>query len=396
MTLPEGRRFGVYEIRGSLGAGGMGEVYSAYDARLRRDVALKVLPAGLAMDEERRARFEREARSLAALNSQNIAAIYGIEESEGVYGLVLELVDGATLGEKLRDGALPIAETLAIARQIADALDSAHEKGIVHRDLKPANIKITPDGLVKLLDFGLAKNVYAPAPEDASLPPTVTNDATHAGVVLGTAAYMSPEQARGRLCPRSERTFSLWVGGADGNNRKVVASGLLGVVDMGRAAWSPDGRRLAYSSGGLFAPRNLFVTDVDNGTVRQVTHFDRSAEGPQTQEWLPDNRHLAVACVPTPSALGSFDLGVLDVDTGLITRLTANISQSFSGPSVSSEGNRLIMTATGQQREVWRVPFGPTCAETGRRFLPRRLDSQIGRGTDVAGDLQLRRWAAPH
>ena len=206
-----GQRFGVYAIRSLLGVGGMGEVYRAHDDMLGREVAIKVLPPAFTADPERRARFEREARMLATLNHPHIGAIYGVEEADGVRGLVLELVEGETLAERIADRragqaaanrrvsqprrgrctGLPIAEVLAIARQIADALDAAHEKGIVHRDLKPANIKITPDGVVKVLDFGLAKV----ASTDSSRPDlTESRD----GVILGTAAYMSPEQARGQ------------------------------------------------------------------------------------------------------------------------------------------------------------------------------------------------------
>ena len=163
MSLLSGSRIGPYEIVSPLGAGGMGEVYRARDAKLGRDVAIKILPAVLAADPERLARFEREARLLAALNHPHIAAIYGFEASGDVRGLVLELVEGETLAEKLARGPLPLTEALEAARQIADALDAAHERGIVHRDLKPANIKITPGGAVKVLDFGLAKAAAADA-----------------------------------------------------------------------------------------------------------------------------------------------------------------------------------------------------------------------------------------
>jgi eukaryotic-like serine/threonine-protein kinase len=208
LRLPAGRQIGAYTILSLLGAGGMGEVYRARDTRLGRDVALKVLPATFITDSERLARFEREARLLATLNHPNIGAIYGFEESDGVRALVLELIDGPTLAERLAKGPIPLTESLAIARQVADALDAAHEKGIVHRDLKPANIKITPKGVVKVLDFGLAKagDVDGSAP-DQSQSPTLTFGGTRAGVILGTAAYMSPEQARGK--PLDKRT-DLW------------------------------------------------------------------------------------------------------------------------------------------------------------------------------------------
>src|SRR5688500_9671054 len=194
-----GSRLGAYHVLAPLGAGGMGEVYRARDTRLGRDVAIKILPRAYTADPARLARLDREARVLAALNHPNIASIYGLEEFEGTRALVLELVEGETLAERIADHPerpLLLTESLAIARQIADALDVAHEKGIVHRDLKPANIKITPQGTVKLLDFGLAK--LEPGEADHTALPTVTIDATREGVVLGTAAYMSPEQARGQ------------------------------------------------------------------------------------------------------------------------------------------------------------------------------------------------------
>ena len=174
-------------------------------------MAIKVLPEEFAQDTERLARFEREAHLLASLNHPNIEAIYGLEESEGVRCLVLELVEGQTLAELLGRGPLPLDETLKVARQIASALEAAHEKGIIHRDLKPANVKITPDGTVKVLDFGLAKALQDDAPlsqgSDLSLSPTVTAGATRDGVILGTAPYMSPEQARGK--PVDKRT-DIW------------------------------------------------------------------------------------------------------------------------------------------------------------------------------------------
>src|SRR5262249_50355000 len=157
MALPSGTHLGPYEVLAPLGAGGMGEVYRARDAKLNRDVALKVLPEAFTADPDRLARFKREAHVLASLNHPNIAAIYGVEESDGVRALVLELVDGPTLADRIADGRLPIGEALPIAKQIVEGLDAAHEQGIIHRDLKPANIKLRPDGTVKILDFGLAK-----------------------------------------------------------------------------------------------------------------------------------------------------------------------------------------------------------------------------------------------
>jgi Tol biopolymer transport system component len=194
-----GKTLGHYEITSQLGKGGMGEVYQAKDQKLGRDVAIKVLPVEFAKDADRVARFQREAKLLASLNHPNIAAIHGLEESAGANFLVLELVKGETLADRIKAGPIPIEESLRLALQIAEALEAAHEKGVIHRDLKPANIKITPEGKVKVLDFGLAK-AFAGEQSDLNLSnsPTISNAATQQGVILGTAAYMSPEQARGK------------------------------------------------------------------------------------------------------------------------------------------------------------------------------------------------------
>jgi serine/threonine protein kinase len=219
-ALAVGETLGIYRIEGVLGAGGMGQVYRARDSKLGRSVALKVLPDLFARDPERRARFQREAQVLAALNHPHIGAIHGFEDSGSVHALVLELVEGPTLAQMLdgsghsapgsgkdarpaahRGRALPLDDAIAIARQIVDALEAAHELGIVHRDLKPANIKIRPDGMVKVLDFGLARLVQTEGygATDVGDSPTITSPAmTTAGAILGTAAYMSPEQAKGR------------------------------------------------------------------------------------------------------------------------------------------------------------------------------------------------------
>ncbi|MEO8055448.1 MAG: serine/threonine-protein kinase, partial [Acidobacteriota bacterium] len=221
MTLAAGTKLGPYEILAPLGAGGMGEVYRAKDPRLGRDVAVKVLPEEFFEGEERRQRFEREARLLAALNHPGIAAIYSFEEipsspssSSSRHLLVMELVEGEDLSQRIASAPLTLEESLSLARQIAEALEAAHEKGIIHRDLKPANVKVTPDGRVKLLDFGLAKIFEGDGTAGSSAgvthSPTLTARATAAGVILGTAAYMSPEQARGK--PVDKRT-DVWAFG---------------------------------------------------------------------------------------------------------------------------------------------------------------------------------------
>ena len=216
MTLSAGTRIGPYEVRDSIGEGGMGQVYRAHDARLNRDVALKVLPDLFASDPERLARFHREAQMLAALNHANIAHIHGVEDQQGIHALVMELVPGPTLADRLAHGPIPFDEALAIATQIGEALESAHGQGIIHRDLKPANIKVREDGAVKVLDFGLAKlanpDVGSAGTSRSGHAATVTTPAmTMAGVILGTAAYMSPEQTKGG--PADKRS-DIWAFGA--------------------------------------------------------------------------------------------------------------------------------------------------------------------------------------
>src|SRR5262245_43851935 len=207
-----GTKLAHYEITGHLGSGGMGEVYQATDSKLGRAVAIKILPEAFARDADRLARFEREARVLASLNHPNIAAIYGLEQSATQNFLVMELVDGETLAERIHRGPIPLDETIGIAKQIAEALEAAHEKGIVHRDLKPANVKLTPEGRVKVLDFGLAKAFETETSKaNLSQSPTLSMAATNAGVILGTAAYMSPEQARGKIV---DKRADIWAFGA--------------------------------------------------------------------------------------------------------------------------------------------------------------------------------------
>ncbi|MBI4480310.1 MAG: serine/threonine protein kinase, partial [Acidobacteria bacterium] len=237
MVLTEGTKLGQYEIRELIGKGGMGEVYRARDTKLERDVALKLLPEAFARDPERVARFKREAKLLASLNHPNIAAIYDLEESAGRHFLVMELVEGATLAERIhpsraREQAVtssgpspvPVEEALDIASQICEALEHAHEKTVIHRDLKPANVKVTPEGLVKVLDFGLAKAFAGAASGGESPTPVIDSNSptlsklpagygeisvspTLPGVILGTAAYMSPEQARGK---KVDRRTDIW------------------------------------------------------------------------------------------------------------------------------------------------------------------------------------------
>ena len=217
MPVPDGTRLGPYQVVAPLGAGGMGEVYRATDSRLKRQVAIKILPAALAGDPDRLARFQREAEVLASLNHPQIAAVYGLEDAAGVKALVMELVEGPTLADRIARGPIALDEALSIARQVAAGLEAAHEQGIIHRDLKPANIKVREDGAVKILDFGLAKLADTGFPgrgsqADPANSPTLTAAAmTGMGMILGTAAYMSPEQARGRTV---DKRTDVWAFGA--------------------------------------------------------------------------------------------------------------------------------------------------------------------------------------
>ena len=202
MQVLIGTTLGHYRIVEKIGEGGMGVVYRAHDERLDRDVAVKVLHEAVAQDVDRLARFEREAKLLASLSHQNIAILHGLEEHEGQRYLVMELAEGETLAERIKRNPVPADEALEYARQIAEGLEAAHERGIIHRDLKPANVMVDSEGGVKVLDFGLAKVVVPDAsspmsPESIAESPTITGDLTFAGVLLGPAAYMSPEQARG-------------------------------------------------------------------------------------------------------------------------------------------------------------------------------------------------------
>jgi serine/threonine protein kinase len=208
MSLSAGARLGPYEIVALLGAGGMGEVYKARDLKLKRDVALKVLPQGLATDPERRARFEREAQALAALNHPNIAAIFGLEDSTDRMALIMELVDGVPLTDRLSPKGMPLTDAVSLAVQIVGALEAAHKVGIVHRDLKPGNVLVTRAGVVKLVDFGLAKLLSAPQLLTGDTATEAANPATEQGLILGTVAYMSPEQAQGQSIDARSDLFS--------------------------------------------------------------------------------------------------------------------------------------------------------------------------------------------
>ena len=211
MAFEVGSRLGYYDVTALIGEGGMGQVYQATDTRLNRQVALKILPEAFAADPDRLARFQREAQVLASLNHPNIAQIHGIEEADDTRALVLELVEGPTLADRIAQGPIPVDEALPIAKQIAEALEAAHEAGVIHRDLKPTNIKMRDDGTVKVLDFGLAKALDPASNGDPSQSPTLTAAATRMGVIIGTAAYMSPEQAAGKTADTRSDIWSFAV-----------------------------------------------------------------------------------------------------------------------------------------------------------------------------------------
>jgi len=234
-----GGHIGSYEILSLLGAGGMGEVYRARDTKLGRDVAIKVLPSSFARDPDRLHHLKREARLLAALNHPHIGAIHGLEDADGVPALILELVEGPTLADRLAAGPVPVHEALTLAGQVAEALEAAHEKGIIHRDLKPANIKLTPDGTVKVLDFGLAKAFIGDGSgPDLSRLPTMTMETSQEGVIAGTPAYMSPEQARGKAVDKRTDIWAFgWPRNVQGRNHRGHDCGNLGArAGLARAA----------------------------------------------------------------------------------------------------------------------------------------------------------------
>jgi serine/threonine-protein kinase len=248
MALVAGSSLGHYQILAMIGKGGMGEVYRARDARLDRDVAIKILPPAFAADADRMARFEREAKVLASLNHPNIAAIYAVEER----ALVMELVEGETLA-----GPLPIDTALDYARQIAEALEAAHDKGITHRDLKPANVRVTPQGVAKVLDFGLAAVAHgsASAEEIPANSPTLTMSATQAGLIMGTAAYMSPEQAAGKPVDRRADVWSFRRGAVGVAHRQTVIRRRDRVIHLGRRTARRDRFQQAASRDTGSGPR---------------------------------------------------------------------------------------------------------------------------------------------
>ncbi len=361
MTLTPGTRLGVYEIVSPLGAGGMGEVFRARDTMLNRDVAIKVLPAALAGDVERLARFKREAQVLAALNHPNIAHVYGFESAPLDAGtradfLAMELVEGEDLAERLQRGAIPVDEALAIARQIAEGLEEAHEKGIVHRDLKPANVKLTPDGKVKVLDFGLAKALGGAASDSSGVgarhaspllesSPTLTARATQAGMILGTAAYMSPEQARGKTVDKRADIWAPPLSGAPCSAPSLADRTYLKTqFEEVEPRISPDGRWVAYESTES-GRREVYVQSFPvPGAKARV-----STSGGGKPLWRPDGR--AVFFRGADGGLFEADLtlgsGAVGVATAAARRLFTVPGELFAtghrrNYDVSADGQRFL------------------------------------------------------
>ena len=364
MSLTAGARVGPYEIISTLGTGGMGEVYRARDPKLGRDVALKVLPPAFALDPDRLARFKREAQVLASINHPNIAAIYGFEDSGSPQALVLELVDGPTLADRIAQGPIPLEETLRIARQVADALEAAHEQGIIHRDLKPANIKLRPDGTVKVLDFGLAKALEPTSATgiDVTASPTITTPAmTQMGVILGTAAYMSPEQARGRA---ADKRSDIWAFGCvlyemlTGEQlfrgetiTDVLASVVKSEPEWGRVPWRT--RRLLRSCIEKEPKRRLqAISDA-------WLLLDETAPQPQSPHWRYRVAWLCAGAFALVAAAALWTLWRHPIveQRGLQFHVNPPPGTRFptvwGGSPISPDGRAVVFVAGSGERKLW-------------------------------------------
>ncbi|HJO38776.1 MAG: protein kinase [Vicinamibacterales bacterium] len=371
MPLSISTRLGLYEVVSAIGAGGMGEVYRARDTKLNRDVALKVLPDLFASDPDRLSRFKREAQVLASLNHPNIAQIHGFEEDPvtGAAALVLEYVDGQTLEEMTDASPLPVDDTLPIAIQIAEALEAAHEKGIVHRDLKPANVKVTPDGTVKVLNFGLAKALQdEPSPEEAASSPTMTEAATRAGIILGTAAYMSPEQARGRPVDRRIDNWAFGcvlyelLAGTQAYSGDTVSDIVASVLTK-----QPDWSALPPLSAGV---TKLLRRCLEKDAKRRLQHIGDARlelEDARTAE-LEGGAHVVDTCT---IALGECDILAVSANSGTPRPLLAT-DDNEALPAVSPNGRWMAYASdvTGQS-EIWARPY----AEDG---APVRISTDDG------------------
>ena len=380
MSLTPGTRLGPYSVTAKIGQGGMGEVWQARDTKLDRDVALKVLPEAFTSDPDRLARFEREAKVLASLNHPNIGSIYGLEEAEGVRALVLELVEGPTLADRIKLGPIPIDEALPIARQIAEALEAAHEAGVTHRDLKPANIKVREDGTVKVLDFGLAKALEGVPGSDPSQSPTLTVAATQMGVIMGTAAYMAPEQAKGKV---ADKRADVWAFGVVLyemlTGRRAFEGGDISEVMAGVIKSEPDWDALPTALPPALVtylrrcvqkdPRER-IRDIGDVRLALAGAFDPSAlppvEPPVTTVAVPQ-----LALWQRPAGIAAVVL-VAIVLGGLIDRALV--------PSAPTQATSRAAISVAPSRPVAQTTFSPDVAISpdGRRIV-----YQAGAGLDV-------------
>jgi serine/threonine-protein kinase len=390
MGLTTGTRLGPYEILSALGAGGMGEVYRAIDTSLGRHVAIKVLPEAFAQDAERLARFEREAKTLAALNHPHIAQIYGVERSSGVQALVMELVEGEDLSQRIARGPIPLDEALPIARQICEALEAAHDQSIIHRDLKPANIKVTPDGVVKVLDFGLAKlndpNV-SNGSNGLSLSPTITSPAimTGVGMILGTAAYMAPEQVKGRS---ADKRSDVWAFGCvlfemltgtrafDGEDVAEVLSRVLQREPEWEALSSdvpPSIRTLLQAC--LVKDRRKRVADIAAALFVLDHQTGLTAVGTVSAAPLPRTPLWRRAAALTAAAL--VIVTVATTLTWFATRPAEPVPPRVSRLQVASSG-AAVLTIRGADRDLAITPDGSRVVyvgNNGTQLFVRALDA---------------------
>ncbi len=391
MPLGAGLRLGVYEIQGQLGAGGMGEVYRARDTQLNRDVALKFLPEGSTLNPDRLARFKREAQILASLNHPNIGAIYGFEESNGVQALVLELVEGPTLADRIAGGPVPLDEALPIARQIAEALEAAHEHGIIHRDLKPSNVKLRPDGTIKVLDFGLAKVLsHQLEPGDVDAPTITAPFETEAGRLLGTAAYMSPEQASGQAI---DTRTDMWAFGCmlyetltgERAFRGETVTDLLVAVMKDEPAWSllPDetpGTVRALLQQCLRKPLQRRLHDARAARLTLEDAIAEPARAPSSPGARMLGRPLWIRVAPLLAAsvfAGGIGIMVLKPATPVdrsVSRLLFDVqpAEGFSGSVVSTRPSRTAMALSPDGRTIVFSGVRGAVSQLFRRRLDER------------------------
>ena len=404
MAFSPGSRIGPYEVTGSLGAGGMGEVYRARDARLNRDVAIKVLPAALAADPERPARFAREAQLLASLNHPNIAHVHGIVDlpgDDGSIALVMELVDGPTLADRLRRGRIPLDEAMPIARQLIDAIEAAHAQGVVHRDLKPANIKVRDDGTVKVLDFGLAK-LAAPEGGEAEAAlansPTLTAQSTQLGVILGTAAYMAPEQARGK--PADKRA-DIWAFGVVLyemlSGRRLFGGDTTSEVLAGVLKEQPDWKALPSDT--PVSIRRLLARCLEKDPKRRLrdigdARLDLEDTSDSTRVEPPASRRPSIGWL-----IGASIAGAAVVAAGVILalpRLRPAPDTTIQRVSVlPPPGMRLFMDSADHaiSPDGRKVVFRTGTLGQGSRLWLRVLDAETPKALDGTADAFLPFWS---